>query len=78
MSETMKSVQYSLVDTFYRIAPERFHYLKFILEGYDNLAVLSMISSQSGVVRLKCSFESLAELLELLAAISQDIKRPTY
>ena len=74
----MKSEHSSLVDTYYRIAPERFHYLKFILEGYDNLAVLSMVSSQSGVVRLKCSLESLAELLELLAAVSQDIKRPSF
>lgn len=74
----MKSEQSCLVDTYYRIAPERFHYLKFILEGYDNLAVLSMISSQSGVVRIKCSLESHAELLELLAAVSQDVKRLSF
>jgi hypothetical protein len=74
----MKSEQVCLVDTYYRIAPARFHYLKFVLEGYDNLAVLSMISSQSGVVRLKCSLESLTELLELLAAVSQDVKRPSF
>jgi hypothetical protein len=74
----MKSEQHCLVDTYYRIAPGRFHYLKFILEGYDNLAVLSMISSQSGVVRLKCSVESLAELLELLASVSQAVKRPSF
>ena len=72
------SEQSHLVDTYYRIAPDRFHYLKFILEGYDNLAVLSMLSSQSGVVRLKCSLESLAELLEVLAAVSKDIKRPSF
>ena len=74
----MKSKQSSLVDTYYRIAPERFHYLKFILEGYDNLAVLSMISSQRGLVRLKCSRDSLAEMLELLASVSKDIKRPSF
>ena len=74
----MNSEQSFLVDTYYRIAPERFHYLKFILEGYDNLAVLSMLSSKSGIVRLKCSLESLAELLELLAAVSKDIKRPSF
>ena len=74
----MNSEPSTLVDTYYRIAPERFHYLKFILEGYDNLGVLSMLSSKSGVVRLKCSIESLAELLELLAAVSKDIKRPRF
>lgn len=74
----MISKQSCLVDTYYRITPDRFHYLKFILEGYDNLAVLSMISAKSGIVRLKCSRESLAELIELLAAVSQDIKRPSF
>ena len=73
----MQSQNNSLVDTYYRIAPERFHYLKFILEGYDNLAVLSSISNRSGIVRLKCAPESLAELLRLLADIAPEIKRPS-
>lgn len=68
----------SLVDTYYRIAPERFHYLKFILEGYDNLAVLSSVSGKTGIIRLKCTEESLPELLDLLTHISPEIKRPCY
>lgn len=67
-----------LLDTYYRIAPERFHYLKFILEGYDNLAVLSSVSSRQGVIRVKCSPESLPELLQLLAHIAPQIKRPCF
>ncbi len=67
-----------LIDTYYRIAPDRFHYLKFILEGYDNLAVLSSVSSRKGVIRLKCSPESLTELLQLLAHIAPEIKRPCF
>jgi hypothetical protein len=74
----MKPEQSRLMDTYYRIAPERFHYLKFILEGYDNLAMLSMISSNNGVIRVKCSPDSLVELLQLLAAVSNDIKRPSF
>lgn len=65
-----------LLDTYYRIAPDRFHYLKFILEGYDNLAVLSSISNQGGIIRLKCAPDSLTELLLLLADIAPEIKRP--
>lgn len=67
-----------MIDTYYRIAPDRFHYLKFILEGYDNLAVLSSVSSRKGVIRLKCSSESLTELLQLLADIAPEIKRPCF
>ena len=73
----MDSDNQNLIDTYYRIAPQRFHYLKFILEGYDNLAVLSSVSSQSGIIRLKCMNESLPELLELLAAVAPEIKRPS-
>ena len=73
----MDSDNQNLIDTYYRIAPQRFHYLKFILEGYDNLAVLSSVSSQSGIIRLKVMNESLPELLELLAAIAPEIKRPS-
>ena len=68
----------NLINTYYRIAPDQFHLLKFILEGYDNLAVLSSVSNQSGIVRLKCSYESLAELIELLAAVSPKIRRPCF
>lgn len=71
----MKSENHSLVDTYYRIAPERFHYLKFIIEGYDNLAVVSSVSSRRGIVRLKCSLETLPELLELMAKIAVSIRR---
>lgn len=72
----MESYENNLIDTYYRIAPQRFHYLKFILEGYDNLAVLSSVSNQSGVIRLKCMADSLPELLQLLTDIAPEIKRP--
>ena len=66
----------ALVDTFYRIAPNRFHYLKFIVEGYDNLAVVSSVSNYHGIVRLKCSYDTLPELLSLMAGIAGSIQRP--
>lgn len=68
----------SLVETFYRISPQRFHYLKFIIEGYDNLAVVSSISGRHGIVRLRCSQECLVELIGLMADIAASIKRPCW
>lgn len=66
-----------LVDVFFIIEPRRFHLLKFILEGYDNLAVLSSIERKKGVVRIKTSDDSLHELMYLMADISEYINRPT-
>ncbi len=78
MSETncVTAQKNRLIDTFYRISPDSFHYLKFILEGYDNLAMLSAVSNTTGVVRIRCSRETLPELLELLGSIAPRIARP--
>ncbi len=65
----------TLVETYYRIEPGRFHYLKFILEGYDNLAVISAVSQYHGVVRLRCAAETLSELIVILAGLAPAIKR---
>ena len=66
-----------MVETFYSIDRERFHYLKFILEGYENLAVLSSAPGHHHTVRLRCSEESLPELLALMQEIAPNIKRLT-
>ena len=66
-----------MVDLFFLIDPGRFHFLKFILEGYDNLAILSSINRKVGVVRVKTARESLQELMCLMSDISDDINKPT-
>ncbi len=33
-----------------RISPGRIHYLKFLLEGYDGMAILSTIDASAGLV----------------------------
>ena len=66
-----------MVETFYSIDRERFHYLKFILEGYENLAVLSSTPGYPNTVRVRCSVESLPELLALMTRIGSSIKRST-
>ena len=67
-----------LVDTYYRIAPERFHFLKFIIEGYDNLGVVSSFNSGRGIVKVRCAGESFHELMELMIELAPQIKNSLY
>lgn len=58
---------------FLRIRPDRISLFRFLLEGYDGLAVLSTINTQQGLVRLIVPKDRYAELWRLLAAISGDL-----
>ena len=49
-----------------RIAPNRIHFLKFILEGYDGLAVLSTVDSAKGIVLLRYPQEMELDVVCLL------------
>lgn len=55
------------------IAPARFYFLKFILEGYDGLAILSSVDGKMGTVRLRYPAESEPLLFELLSALAAGI-----
>lgn len=59
---------------YLRIAPDKFHFLKFILEGYDNLAILSSVDNHNGVVLIRYTEPMQQELLQLLTDLAQDIK----
>ena len=65
----------NLCELFLRISPEKFHFLKFIIEGYDNLALISSVSGKEGVIRLRYPEENLHEVLQLLGSIAAEIKR---
>ncbi len=56
-----------------RIAPDKFHFLKFILEGYDNMAILSSLNSREGLVVVRYPETSTKELFGVLADISQEL-----
>lgn len=56
-----------------RIAPNRIHFLKFILEGYDGLAVLSTIDRKIGLVEVHYPATREKEVVELLQALRPDI-----
>jgi len=57
-----------------RIAPNRIHFLKFILEGYDGLAVLSTVDRQQGLVELKYPPELQADLDGLLESLAEGLE----
>jgi len=64
-----------LNEVYLRIAPGKFHFLKFILEGYDNLAILSSFQSADGVVVLRYPEEMAGDLFGLLGDIADYVSR---
>ncbi len=62
---------------YLRIDPRRIHYLKFLLEGYDGMAILSTIDVQSGLVLVRYPCYSQLVLFELLADLAADLTRTT-
>ncbi len=57
------------------IAPHRFHFLKFILEGYDGLAILSSVDGKTGTVRLRYPVEAEGLLFEVLSALAPGLNK---
>jgi hypothetical protein len=58
---------------FFRIRPDKISFLRFLLEGYDGLAVLSTLDVQQGLVRLMVHNSRSTELWSLLAATCKDL-----
>ncbi|MCP3931650.1 MAG: DUF4911 domain-containing protein [Bacteroidetes bacterium] len=54
-----------------RINPKQFHFLKFILEGYDGLATLSSYDIKKGLVVLRYSYERRIDVIHLLSYLAQ-------
>lgn len=59
-----------LSELYLRIVPGKFHYLKFLLEGYDNLAILSAHDKSAGIVVIRYPQIMARELFELLSEIA--------
>lgn len=57
---------------YLKISRDRYHFLKFILEGYDGLAILS--AAEDNIVLLRYPCELGEDLLHLLASISREIR----
>lgn len=58
---------------FLRIRTDRISLFRFLLEGYDGLAVLTTVDVEQGLVRLTVPKDRYAELWALLAAISGEL-----
>lgn len=56
-----------------RIAPARIHFLKFILEGYDGLAIQSTIDQRNWLVELRYPPEMKQDLADLLNSLGPEI-----
>jgi len=56
-----------------QIVPERIHLLKFILEGYDGMALLSTVDADQGLVEIRYPPEIGNDLKELLHSLEPQI-----
>lgn len=65
----------NLETIFLRIAPDKFHFLKFIIEGYDNLAIISSEDNKAGIIKLRYPKEERKELFALLASLTPQISQ---
>jgi arginine repressor len=59
-----------LSEIYLRISPGKFHFLKFILEGYDNLAILSSFQGADGIVVIRYPNEMAEDLFNLLGCLA--------
>lgn len=63
-------------ETLYlKIDPARISLLRFLLEGYDGLALLSTLDSKTGLVRLLFPGPRYVELMAFLAAVAGDLRK---
>lgn len=66
-----------LQSVYLRIAHERYHFLKFILEGYDGLCLLSTVPGVKGCVCVRYPENYGKTLFALLGNISRTISTET-
>ena len=63
----------SVVEWYLLIRPEKISWLRFILEGYDGLAILTTMSAEKGLVRIQTLNSRLEETMRLLDALAGDL-----
>lgn len=60
------------------INPARYHYLKFILEAYDGLCLLSTVPDKKGCVCIRYPKEETGSLYSLLASLANSLKSEPF
>lgn len=56
---------------YVKISPKRIYFLKFILEGYDGIAILSTIDRKQGLMVIRFPEELQDDLIFLLDSIEK-------
>lgn len=69
MSDSSSQLSGHFHDLYIRIDPKRIALLKFILEGYDGLALVTTLDQRDGLVRLLVPVARHDELWRLLAEL---------
>ena len=70
----MDAMTTSLASMRIRIDPEQIYFLKFILEGYDNLTIMSTVDRIEGVMELKYPPELEQDVKGVLQSMAQRLK----
>jgi len=70
----MEIMASSLASLRIRIDPEQIYFLKFILEGYDNLTIMSTVDRIDGVMELKYPPELEEDVKGVLQSMAQRLK----
>jgi len=58
------------------VAPARIGFFRFILEAYDNLALLTTLDEREGLVILRYAKEMTPEIEQLLLALAPQLSPP--
>lgn len=70
----MEIMASSLATLRIRIDPEQIYFLKFILEAYDNLTIMSTVDRIEGVMELKYPPELEEDVKGVLQSMSQRLR----
>lgn len=57
----------------YKAQQQSFAYIKNLLEGYDNLAIMTILDGSAGLFDLKCHPSMKEELERVINSISEEI-----
>ena len=75
MSESPSRPEKQFRDLYIRVNPKGIAFLKFILEGYDGLALVTTLDRRDGLVRLLVPAARHDELWRLLAELTRGGQR---
>jgi hypothetical protein len=62
-----------IIEWFLLIRPEKISWLRFLLEGYDGIAILSTLSPDNGLVRIQTLDCRFLETMRFLEATAKDL-----